>query len=91
MRTEPAVRSIRGNWALSFMTRWVSPAWKRISRSTSSAWALAAMQWAAMSASSAFTGARAEALAMAASLRARRASGVSVSGGGRKAHRVWMI
>jgi hypothetical protein len=41
-------------------------------------------------ASSAFTGSRTATLAMAASLQASIASGVSVSGGGNSEQRVWM-
>jgi hypothetical protein len=54
----------------------------------SSAWARAAMHWAARSASLALTGRMAAILAMAAWFLARRASGESSSGGGRRAVRV---
>ncbi len=75
-------RIIAAYWAFSLITMFMSFAWTRIRQSRSSACALAAMHWAANSASSGLTGASAAILAIAAWFLARIASGVSSIGGG---------
>ncbi len=77
-------------WALSLTMILMSPACARSSRNTSSACARAATHWAAKPASLALTGSMSTTASRAAWLRASNASGVSASGGGRMAAKVWM-